>query len=171
MGIRLSSLSLTVVSVALLVLSVLLSSFGSKTLLLLGIDEIVVVGPFRVVIRDQRHSHALEETSLLAESNVLDLELLDFLVVGDGATEATEILVGTAGRGLHIVDLVAKGKILLTLVGQLLAVVFVPGEGIGLVLFLKLVHLLQDVGEDVCAVNGQLPVLILVILALVKLLA
>jgi uncharacterized membrane protein len=92
-------------------------------------------------------------------------------MVGEVSTHLTEVFIGTASSSLHIIDLIAEVKVLLTLISQLLAIVSVPGEGIGFVDSLELVHLVEDIGQDVCTMNRELPVLLLLVDRLVKCLA
>ena len=89
-------------------------------------------------------------------------------MVGEISTHLTEVLIGTTSGSLHIIDLIAEVKVLLTLISQLFAIVSVPGESIGFVGGLELVHLVEDIGQDVCTMNRELPVLLLLVDRLVK---
>lgn len=93
---------------------------------------------------------------------------MPLIVVGDVATHLTEVLVGTAGSGLHVVDLVAEVKVFKALCSQLIAVILVPRQDIGVSVSTEFMHLVCDVGEDVGSVSGELPILNLVILRLLK---
>jgi len=89
-------------------------------------------------------------------------------VVSNVAAHVTKMLVGTASSSLHIVDLVAEVEVFLTLGGQLVAIVLVPGQSVLLVLLLVFVHLFADVGKDCGCMEDELPVLLLVVLGLLE---
>src|SRR5882757_2087101 len=101
----------------------------------LGVDEIVVITELRIIIRKVRHCHALPETLLLTEGDVLNAKLMPDIMIGDETTHITKVSVSTTSSSPHIVDLVAQIQVFLTLSGQLLAVVLVPSEDIGVGLF------------------------------------
>ena len=69
---HLSGGTCSIVAISLLVLALLLGLLCSKSLLLLGINDIVVIRPFGVILGDEGQSHALPKASLLAELNVTD---------------------------------------------------------------------------------------------------
>ena len=84
-------------------------------------------------------------------------------IIEDETTDLAEIFVGATGGGFHVVDMISKGEVLLTLVGKLLTIVLVPGQCIGFVLLLEAVQFLRHVGEDAGSVTGELEVLLAVV--------
>lgn len=69
---HLSGGTCSTLALSLLVLALLLGLLCSKSLLLLGINNIVIIRPFGVILGNEGQSHALPKASLLAELDVTD---------------------------------------------------------------------------------------------------
>lgn len=111
------------------------------------VDEVVVVAPVRVVVRQVGHRHALPEPQLLPHSLHVDAPLPARLVLVVPRAELSQGFVRLARVGLHLPDLFAQPRVLGPLLCQLRTVAPVPGGHIGHVLLLVVVELLQHCGE------------------------